>query len=677
MNKQLEYGKLLYGGDYNPEQWLDRPDILEKDIIYMKEAHINVVSVGIFSWAVLEPREGEFQLEWLAKIIDNLYKNGIYTILATPSGARPKWLADKYPEVLRVDETGHRNFFGFRHNHCYTSPVYRKKVSKINEQLSNRLGEHPGVIMWHISNEYGGECYCPLCQEEFRSWLRKKYRTIEELNARWCTTFWSHTYQSFEQIEAPSHRGEPLMHALNLDWHRFVTDRTIDFAKAEIAAIHANGNTKPVTTNLMYNYNGMNYSKWKDILDVISWDNYPTWHKGPEAITAMDGGMEHDKMRSIKKKPFLLMESCPSATSWQSISKLKKPGMLYAASMQAIAHGSDSVQYFQIRQSRGAAEKFHGAVIDHYGGDDSRVFQEVMEIGKDLEQIKEVQGSTTISEAAIVYDTENRWAMEDADGPRNKNLYYRECVQKSYIGLKRMGLNVDVIGMESDLSSYKLVIAPMNYMYRDGYEARVKEFVADGGTYMTTYWSGVVDECDRCFLGGTPFGLLDVLGLRSKEIDGLYDGEYNTICPVPNNTAGLKESYRVEHLCELIDVSTAEILMTYGSDFYQGTPALTCNSYKNGKAYFVAADAEQDLYLHLLQELVKKAKISNAASEPLPEGIEISIRQSEAYRYIFVENFNQQAVEVDLSAYQGTILVGTYEENTIKENGCIVFKQKR
>lgn len=241
MKNEIVLPALLHGGDYNPEQWLQRPDILEKDIEYFKKAKINTVTMGMFSWAVLEPEEGVYHFEWMQEIIDRMYENGIYVILATPSGARPKWLADKYPEVLRVDANRQRNLFGARHNHCYTSPVYREKIRHLNMELAKRFGEHPGVLMWHISNEYGGTCHCPLCQEEFRRWLKAKYKTIDNLNGSWCTTFWSHTYQNFEQIESPSPRGEMALHGLNLDWKRFVTDRTIDFLQHEVKALRDAG----------------------------------------------------------------------------------------------------------------------------------------------------------------------------------------------------------------------------------------------------------------------------------------------------------------------------------------------------------------------------------------------------------------------------------------------------
>ena len=225
--------RLLHGGDYNPEQWLAYPEILEKDIELFKKAGINVVTMGMFSWSALEPEEGKYNLEWLSEIVERLYRNGIYTILGTPSGARPKWLAEKYPQVLRVDGQRRRDLFGGRHNHCYTSPAYREKVWQIDKLLGEEIGNHPGVILLHISNEFGGECHCPLCQEAFRQWLKEKYGTIEELNRRWNTIFWSHTYQSFDQVESPSPRGESMLHALNLDWKRFVTHQTADFAEKE------------------------------------------------------------------------------------------------------------------------------------------------------------------------------------------------------------------------------------------------------------------------------------------------------------------------------------------------------------------------------------------------------------------------------------------------------------
>lgn len=654
--------KLLHGGDYNPEQWLNRPDILEKDIEMLKEAGCNVVSLGIFSWSTLEPEEGFYQTKWLENIVNNLYENGIYTILATPTGARPKWMADKYPEVLRVDENRRRMLFGFRHNHCYTSPVYREKTAKINGLLSQRLGKHPGVILWHVSNEYGGECHCPLCQKAFRNWLREKYGTIENLNDKWCTTFWSHTYQSFDQIESPSSIGETQLHALNLDWKRFVTHQTADFLHHEIQAIREGGSTLPTTANLMYYYDGLDYFRLAKEIDVVSWDTYPTWHKEAVMETAYDNGMCHDLMRSLKNKPFFQMESCPGSTNWQGVSKLKKPGVLFSQSMQAIAHGGEGALYFQIRQSRGASEKFHGAVIDHYGGKDTRVFKEVAKTGQALAQISELAGSRVVSKVAILFDWSSRWAMEDSQGPRNKGLHYMEVLRKVYRGFRKKGLNVDLIDMECNLSGYEILAIPMGYMFKEGFAEKVRAFVEKGGTLITTYWSGIADDTDRCYLGGTPYGLMDVLGIRSEEIDGLYDWEENQMVPVKDNELGLSKTYTCKYLCDLVKVQTARTLMTYGSDFYKGYPCLTVNKYGEGKAWYVACDGEKEFYEDFIGRALDDSHIAGAVKAEIPEGLEITTRETDSIRYYIYQNFGESPVTPPLPDGEIQCIFGSASE---------------
>lgn len=695
----VKFDRLLYGGDYNPEQWLEYPEILKKDMEYMRMAKINTVSMGIFSWAVLEPEEGVFRFEWLEKIVDTLYENGVSVILATPSGARPKWLVDRYPEALRVDESGHRNFYGGRHNHCYTSPVYRDKVRRIDQELAKRLGNHPGVRMWHISNEYGGECFCPLCQQEFRGWLERKYGTVEELNRRWCTTFWSHRYQSFAQVEAPSMRGEHELHALNLDWKRFVTERTTSFMCFEIQCLRAAGSEKPVTTNMMYNFGGLNYPEMAKYLDIISWDTYPTWHKEAEQVTALDCGMQHDIMRSLKKQPFLLMESCPSSTNWQSVSKLKKPGMLQAASLQAVAHGSDSVLYFQFRQSQGASEKFHGAVVDHYGGSDTRVFREAVRTGEALETLQELCGTGMPAQAAVLYDWENRWAMEDAQGPRNRGLFYKETVEKSYRALRRFGLNVDVIDMGKELDGYRLVAVPMMYLFKDGFAEKLRSFAEQGGTVLMTYWSGIVDETDRCFLGGTPHGLMDVFGLRSAEIDGLYDWESNTAVPAKGQGI-LTRTYVCKTLCELVEAPGAksvimlgdetdpagdmqtgketdtEVLAVYGSDFYAGTPALTRKQYGKGRAYYICADFEQSFYDELFDAAAEEAGIVRPPLDEIPKGVEVTQRVSDAAAYLILQNFGDAEAKISLTEQDYRMIYGRDPEY-LKKYETVVLKRSQ
>ncbi|MCI9257714.1 MAG: beta-galactosidase [Acutalibacter sp.] len=643
-----KFPHLLHGGDYNPDQWLDRPDILEQDIALMKEAHINCVSLGIFAWAKLEPQEGMYQLDWLEQIIQTLYENGVYTVLATPSGAKPRWMSEKYPEIRRVTAAGQRELSGGRHNHCYTSPVYREKVRAVNTVLAQRFAKHPGVILWHLSNEYGGECRCELCQAAFREWLKKKYGSLEALNKQWWTDFWSQTFNSWEEIHAPAPRGpwgnaEPV-HGLSLDWKRFVTDQVADFIAAEGNAVKAADPSIPVTANLMYDFYYYNYFKFKDLLDVVSWDAYPQWKgTGEDIATAADFALWHDVMRSLKKQPFLLMESTPSVINWGPVSRLKRPGMHLASSMQAVGHGADSVQYFQFRKSRGATEKFHGAVVDHCGHSGTREFRDVEQVGRRLQQLDEaICGSQVKPEVALVFDTENRWAVETAAGPRNCGIHYAEDVRAHYRALWRMGVPVDIVDEECGIGGYKLVIAPMLYLLRAGFAEKLRAFVEAGGVLVGTYHTGLVNENDLCHLGGWPGeGLGEVFGLWHEATDGLWDGESNCIL-----LDG--KSYPVTELCALIHAKGAQVLGTYGRDFYQGEPALTVNAYGAGQAYYLAARAGADFYRDFYSGLTEKLACKRALPAPPPEGVEACLREKNGESYVFLQNFSGEAQSVPL-----------------------------
>lgn len=646
--------QLWHGADYNPEQWLHEPEVLAKDIAYMKEAGCNVMSVGIFSWAALEPEEGKFNFEWLDGVIDSLYAAGISVFLATPSGARPVWLAQKYPEVLRVSNERKRNLYGARHNHCYTSPVYREKINIINTALSERYSKHPAVKLWHISNEYGGDCHCDLCQEAFRVWLKDKYGSLDALNAAWWTTFWSHTYSDWSQLESPAPHGESATHGLNLDWRRFVTHQTLDFMKHEISGVKQYNEEIPVTTNFMYYYDGLNYFKFKDTVDIVSWDNYSTWHKRHDFDIAVDTAMNHDIMRSIKRKPFLLMESSPSMTNWQGVSKLKKPGMHKLSSMQAIAHGSNSVQYFQWRKSRGSSEKFHGAVVSHDGKNDHRVFGEVAELGGLLQQLSEVASTETHAQTAIVYDWENKWAIEDSQGPRNQGMGYIEEVQRHYRALLEQGISVDFVDMECEISEYKLVVAPMLYMLRADFEDKLRQFVAQGGTLVLTYWSGIVDENDLVFTGSAPHKLEDIVGVISNEIDGLYDHESNqgevvigNVSSAYNASSGkLAGTYSCNTLCDLLQLHGAEVLMVYGQDFYAGKPALTHHQYGEGQSYYIASRFEQKFYADFYHDVASQLHLTKAVEVDLPQGVYAVSRDNDQVEYLFVQNYNGVSSEI-------------------------------
>src|SRR5262245_5846094 len=576
-----KFPHMLHGGDYNPEQWMNYPGVWDEDIRLMKAAHCNVVSIGIFSWSMLEPSEGQFDFDWLDRVIENLTSANIGFVLATPTGAKPNWMAIKYPEIRRCKPDGTREMQQGRHNHCYTSPIYREKTTIIDTKLAERYAKHPGLVMWHLSNEYGGECHCPLCKAAFRQWLRERYKTLDALNEAWWARFWSHTFTDWDQIDAI----DGSVHGLALDWKRFVTDQTVDFMLHEILAVRPHNPDVPITTNMMGFYTGLNYWRFAPHVDVISWDSYPRFHAEPtEWKTGVSTAFTHDLNRCMKFKPFILMESTPSQQNWTPIAPLKRPGMHVLSSLQAVAHGADSVMYFQWRKSRGSCEKFHGAVVDHFqsGIEKTRVFQDCTDVGVELETLKEVVGTTTPAEVAIIYDWENRWMIDMESGPRNLDKNHFETCLEHYEPLWQRGVPVDVIDMEQDLRHYKLVIAPMLYLLRAGIAEKIAKFVEQGGTFVTTYLSGYVNDNDLCFLGGFPGPLRDVLGIWAEELDAVPNHKTQKIKAIKGNPLGLKGKYNARHFCEMIHLEQAKALAKYSSDFYSGRPAVTVNKFGKG-----------------------------------------------------------------------------------------------
>ena len=663
--------KMLYGGDYNPEQWDEA--VWEEDMRMFRLAGIDCVTLNVFSWAALQSDEVTYHFERLDKIMELVRKNNLKVVMATSTAAHPAWMAKKYPEVLRTEFNGMKRKFGSRHNSCPNSPVYQKYSVALARKLAERYGTYDNIVTWHISNEYGGECYCENCEKAFRVWLKEKYGSIEALNKAWNTSFWGHTFYDWDEIVVPNLQSEHFaqdrttFQGISLDYRRFNSDSILQNYLREYEAVKAVTPHIPVTTNLMGFYKALDYQKWAGYMDVVSWDNYPD-PTDPPALVAM----RHDLMRGLKQgAPFMLMEQTPSVTNWQSYNLLKRPGDMRLISYQAVAHGADTVMFFQMRRSIGACEKFHGAVIDHVGTENTRVFREVSQLGEELKQLGDTTlDSRTPSKAAMLVDWDNWWALEYSAGP-SCDLKYMDELANYYTALYDNNISVDIISAQDPLDDYKVVIAPVMYMTKPGADEKIRKFVSEGGTFVTTFLSGLVDEHDLVITGGYPGKLRDILGIWVEETDALPSY-------MKNSFSWNGKDYDCGLICDIMHMENAQALACYDKDFYEGTPVLSKNEFGKGHAYYVATRAGQDFYADFLNKVLEEQGVE-PVFKPC-KGVEITIRRKEETNFLFFLNHNTQET-VLIAEKPGTDLLTGKEyrpgdEIVLQTKGVVLFKEQ-
>lgn len=628
------FDRILFGGDYNPNQW--PKEIWEEDIRIFKKASINSATVNVFSWAKIQPSENCYDFEELDQIIEKLSTEGFDIVLATSTAALPAWMFKKHPEVARTDYDGRHHKFGQRHNACPNSLVYQKYAERLATKLAERYGENPQVTCWHINNEYGGECYCDNCEKAFRVWLKDKYHTIEALNKAWNMEFWGHTVYEWDEIVLPNALSEGIGYdktafaGISIDYRRFNSDSLLKNYMMERDAIRKIDPTTPITTNLMGTFKGLDYFKWAKEMDLVSWDNYPAYNT-PWSLVAMT----HDLMRGLKQQPFMLMEQTPSQQNWQPYNSLKKPGQMRAQSYQTIAHGADTIQYFQLRRSIGACEKFHGAVIEHVGHEDTRVFRETAALGAELAQLSDIIGTQTQAQVAVIFDWDNYWALEYTSGP-TVDLKYVEQIHRYYRYFYEQNIAVDLVPVDADLSKYKLVAAPVLYMIKEGMQERLTDFVKQGGALLTTYMSGIVDQSDNVHLGGYPGPLRELAGIWVEEIDALAPEQSNGVSLVNEDLSGTSNL-----VSDLIHLENAEALAHYTSNFYAGMPAVTKNTFGDGTVYYFGGQLEDQLQDQLFKTIVEESDITPVIEEATK--LEIACRENEEAKFFVIINFHEEA----------------------------------
>ena len=632
------FGRILYGGDYNPNQW--PKEIWEQDMVYFKDARINSATINVFSWAKIQPAEDTYYFDELDEIVEMLSKENYDIVLATSTGAMPAWLYKKYPEVARTDYFGRHHKFGQRHNHCPNSLVFQKYAKALVEKLAERYAHNPHVTCWHISNEYGGECYCENCEKAFRVWLKNKYGTIEAVNKAWNMEFWGHTVYDWDEIVLPNALGDGMENGtdtafagLSVDYRRFMSDSMLENYKMERDVVRRYNPDTIITTNLMGTYKFLDYFKWAKEMDIVSWDNYPSYNT-PWSFTAMS----HDLMRGLKDAPFMLLEQTPSQQNWQPYNSLKKPGQMRAQSIQTMAHGADTVQFFQLRRSVGGCEKFHGAVIGHVGHNNTRVFREVKQLGEELERLgTSTLGSVNQADVGIIFDWDNYWALDYTSGP-TEDLKYVDQIHHYYKFFYDNNIGVNMIPVDADFSKYKIVVAPVLYMVKQGMKEALTKFVENGGILITTFMSGLVNESDNVHLGGYPGPLRELAGVWVEEIDALAPEQTNTI----TFTDGTRMTCNL--LCDLMHLEGAQLLASYDENFYAGMPAITKNTFGKGCTYYIGTNMGQEGIDKVLKMATQQAGVHPVVKEPT--ALEVVCRKTANSTHYYIFNFKETEIVI-------------------------------
>lgn len=572
---------VLYGADYNPEQW--DPQVWREDVALMRQAGVNTVSLGIWSWAMLEPEEGRFDFSWFDEVVGLLTDAGISIDLATPTAAPPAWFYRAHPEAKLVEKDGTVRHGGSRGICCPHSPAYAEACERVTEAVAAHVEGNPAVTMWHVHNEYGapgGDCHCEISQKAFRAWLRERYTDLDGINRAWGTAFWGQVYRDWAEVSTPRHSGAALNPACELDYARFTSDSLLERFKAERDVIRRHFPTTPVTTNYMAtNCPANDYWQWSKEVDVVSTDYYLE-AADPDACIWLS--LESDLTRSLAQgRPWVLMEHSVSAVSWQPHNWAKAPGEERRNALVHAGRGADGILAFQWRQSRRGAEKFHSAMVPH-AGTGTRVFREVCELGAELGALAELRGSVVRPHVALLWDWESFWAQDLTWRP-SVLMRHREQVRRVYRWLWERGTTVDLIHPEADLTPYKTVIAPASYLLSDEAGANLDRFVAAGGRLACLPFCGVVDGEECVHDGGAPGPLRGVLGLTVDEIRPVREGESVRLVPADGCTRAVAGSVWSEDL----RLEGAEPLWV-AEDGPTPGPAVTVNHHGEGLAVYVS-----------------------------------------------------------------------------------------
>ena len=635
MTGRFAPGAFLFGGDWSPEQW--EPATWDEDVALLQEAGANTVTLGVFSWSSLEPEEGRYETAWLEEVIERITAAGIGFFLSTPTASPPPWFTAAHPDALPVRPDGVRLTHGSRDTYAISAPAYREASRRVARMLAERYGDHPGLRGWHVHNEYGTLDHGPHAARAFRAWLRERHGSIEELNARWSTAFWSQGYSSFEEITPPRATQYLPNPAQAIDFRRFSSDEMLAALREQSAQIRAAGSTAPITTNVMLpTWNHLEQWSWGEELDVVSLDHYLDT-VGPDAEAHVAYGS--DLARSWSGGPWVLMEQNATGVRVDGRTLPKSPERMLRHSLGYIARGSQSSLFFQWRQSTGGSEQWHGALVPH-AGRDTRAFRGVQRLGEVLTAIAPAaalpaEGPLVAAEVGILWHADGWWALETPDLPSSQ-LRYGEELRATHRSFHRAGIPTDFVRPLADASRYRLLVVPCQYPLDDAQVAWLRDYVESGGQLVVTYLTGLADEHLRVTTGGYPGRLRDLLGVRGEEIHPLPAGEVVT----------LDDGTEAEEWTELLEATDAEVLARYTHGDLAGSPAITRAPRGLGSAVYVSArwtQASRDAWLAAAAAELGIAPTLPGAAE---RGLEAVRRRGDGADHLFLLHHGSEEVTV-------------------------------
>ncbi|HEX3004068.1 MAG TPA: beta-galactosidase [Angustibacter sp.] len=655
---------LALGGDYNPEQWPE--DVWRDDIRLMREAGVTFATVGVFSWSRLEPEPGRFDTSWLDRVLDLLNEADIAVDLATATASPPPWMLELDADLLPVRVDGTRLWPGGRQAYCPSNSTYRERSLQLVEHLATRYHDHPSLALWHVNNEYAchnAPCYCDQCGARFRAWLERRYGDVDTLNDAWGTAFWSQHYTSFEQILPPRQAPTVSNPTQVLDFRRFTSDNILELFVAERDVLHRVSPGVPVTTNFMTlnHFRHLDYFAWGPEQDVVSTDHYlVAAEPDPEAELSFSG----DLTRGIAGgRPWVLMEHSTSAVNWQPVNVAKAPGQLLRNSLAHVAHGADTLGFFQWRASRAGAEKFHSGLVPH-AGTDTRLWREVVQLGEVCERLAEVVGTTVQADVAVLWDYQAGWACDEDSHPSSLVRYGTDA-HAIHRALRERGVTADVVHPSADLSRYRLVVVPTLYACTDASAAAIRAAADNGASVLVTFFSGIVDQDDHIRLGGYPGAFRDLLGVRVEEFQPL----------APGATATLDDGAVATTWTEHLHLDGAEAVASYVDGALAGVPAVTRRAVGRGAAWYLATRVDAEHLGALVDRLLAEAGVEPPVAAP--RGVELVRRTGDGRSYLFALNHTEVEVALAVTGRDLVADADTQGNLRLPPGGVAVVREDR